>query len=490
MSLSTLRRRENSRARELTPDGRAPGEDQAQGARAPGRGAGEGRRLEIGVADRRLEALLEEERTRAASVPVAGVRRLRLEDGRDQTRALDDGGREAAGRGAQGGPIGTLEDGARAMGLGQRQGGPMEALDPRASLDDRGERSLLQSTPARAQAGHRPEVGRSGGCESADGLRAGGQVGGRTDIAPRVLDPYGTPGQNQGQQVNPFWSDAVRRGAMECAPGAGDQRGSPAGQVGVSGLTSGRDRNPVESPKDEVERLRARILREAEEAFGREVKKLGIYEKGDGDSYHTATSAGGGGGQSQVPRQPQADGPSLEPPPGLNHVKISDGAGDQVVSESLRHLELPGLPQVGAEGAALQFGDWLTIASPLMSDLGSSSKKWWEQTVRVAEEFYGRWLESTPLERLRLKPTVEVGPGYQRLEQRGISMLLGILPGALRRDIVGARNVSMVSILYRLFVVFQPGGGAERSALLKNLTDLKPGSSVADVLSSIRPWRR
>ena len=254
-------------------------------------------------------------------------------------------------------------------------------------LDDRGERSLLQSTPARAQAGHRPEVGRSGGCESADGLRVGSQVGGRTDIAPRVLDPYGTPGQNQGQQVNPFWSDAVRRGAMERAPGAGDQRGSPAGQVGVSGLTSGRDRNPVESPKDEVERLRARILREAEEAFGREVKKLGIYEKGDGDSYHTATSAGGGGGQSQVPRQPQADGPSLEPPPGLNHVKISDGAGDQVVSESLRHLELPGLPQVGAEGAALQFGDWLTIASPLMSDLGSSSKKWWEQTVRLAEEF-------------------------------------------------------------------------------------------------------
>ena len=531
MSLSTLRRRENSRARELTPDGRAPGEDQAQGARAPGRGAGEGRRLEIGGADRRLEALLEEERTRAASVPVAGVRRLRLEDGRDQTRALDDGGREAAGRGAQGGPIGTLDDGARAMGLasvkadrwrpwmipglepwglanfksspmkfpqqalGRTQPGP-GLLDPLLQgndqgaqrggvLDDRGERSLLQSTPARVQAGHRPEVGRSGGCESADGLRAGGQVGGRTDIAPRVLDPYGTPGQNQGQQVNPFWSDAVRRGAMECAPGAGDQRGSPAGQVGVSGLTSGRDRNPVESPEDEVERLRARILREAEEAFGREVKKLGIYEKGDGDSYHTATSAGGGGGQSQVPRQPQADGPSLEPPPGLNHVKISDGAGDQVVSESLRHLELPGLPQVGAEGAALQFGDWLTIASPLMSDLGSSSKKWWEQTVRVAEEFYGRWLESTPLERLRLKPTVEVGPGYQGLEQRGISMLLGILPEALRRDIVGARNVSMVSILYRLFVVFQPGGGAERSALLKNLTDLKPGSSVADVLSSI-----
>ena len=76
----------------------------------------------------------------------------------------------------------------------------------------------------------------------------------------------------------------------------------------------------------------------------------------------------------------------------------------------------------------------------------------------VAEDFYGRWLESTPLERLRLKPAVEIDPGYTGLEQRGISMLLGILPEALRRDIVGARNVFTVSILYRLFVVYQPRG--------------------------------
>lgn len=47
---------------------------------------------------------------------------------------------------------------------------------------------------------------------------------------------------------------------------------------------------------------------------------------------------------------------------------------------------------------------------------GSLSKVWWEQTLDVAEDFYWRWLESTPLERLRLKPTAEVDPVHMRLE--------------------------------------------------------------------------
>ena len=69
-------------------------------------------------------------------------------------------------------------------------------------------------------------------------------------------------------------------------------------------------------------------------------------------------------------------------------------------------------------------------------------------------------------------------------------MLLAILPEGLRRDVVGSRNVSAVSILYRLYVVFQPGGGAERSALLKSLTDVRVGSNIQDVLATIRLWRR
>ena len=45
----------------------------------------------------------------------------------------------------------------------------------------------------------------------------------------------------------------------------------------------------------------------------------------------------------------------------------------------------------------------MTMAFPLMSDLRTSAKGWWERSVAAAEDFYGRWLESTPLEGLRLK---------------------------------------------------------------------------------------
>ena len=48
-----------------------------------------------------------------------------------------------------------------------------------------------------------------------------------------------------------------------------------------------------------------------------------------------------------------------DPPPGLNHAKINfDVAGGPIVSESLRHLELPSLPQVGSEGAVWGLVDY------------------------------------------------------------------------------------------------------------------------------------
>ena len=51
-------------------------------------------------------------------------------------------------------------------------------------------------------------------------------------------------------------------------------------------------------------------------------------------------------------------------------------------------------------------------------------------------------------------------------------------------------KVATAAILYKLYTIYQPGGGAERSNLLRSLTDLRLGASVHDVLTSIRAWRR
>ena len=50
--------------------------------------------------------------------------------------------------------------------------------------------------------------------------------------------------------------------------------------------------------------------------------------------------------------------------------------------EAMRNLELPQLPSPSTENAALLFGDWLTVISPLMGDLSTSSREFWEWVQR------------------------------------------------------------------------------------------------------------
>ena len=71
-----------------------------------------------------------------------------------------------------------------------------------------------------------------------------------------------------------------------------------------------------------------------------------------------------------------------------------------------------------------------------------------------------------------------------------MTILLGVLPDQVRKDVIASRKVSCLGILFRLYTIFQPGGSAERTALLKSITDLKVGHGVADVLSGSRQWRR
>lgn len=45
-------------------------------------------------------------------------------------------------------------------------------------------------------------------------------------------------------------------------------------------------------------------------------------------------------------------------------------------------------------------------------------------------------------------------------------------------------------ILYRLHVAYQPGGGAEKTQLLKNLVETKFSTNVNELLVQVRLWRR
>eukprot|EP00435_Cladocopium_sp_Y103_P057062 s2541_g19.t1 len=436
---------------------------------------------EVGVADSRLDALLEEERlrTRAASLPAGPeIRRLTLGEPRTTSGGVP------SDRGQTGQPVmiqqqagveGMLNDPrAQALGLGQLQ----EALRQSFGV-------LQQALGQRA-----PEHGLLG------------------PLAPQQLDELH---HSKTDSPNPHAVPAFYRDPTPSAPPPDLPQDDHLAFLGFHVLEHcdlglGDFLNEELRDHNLLQYLDLVCQKASDPLCHLELHSLGFH-----DRFLGATGQRGGAATASVEVDiekvhymareimevedrlvcrlevlvvDQQRGP--DPPPGLNNVKISfDGAGGQQISESLRHLELPALPVVGSEGAALQFGDWMTMAHPLMSDLGMTAKLWWEKTVAVAEDFYNRWLDSSPLERLRLKPLVDVDPVFNRLEQRGISMLLAILPEGLRRDVVVSRNVSTVWILYRLYVVFQPGGGAERSALLKSLTEVKVLSKLSESVGKL-----
>ena len=176
-------------------------------------------------------------------------------------------------------------------------------------------------------------------------------------------------------------------------------------------------------------------------------------------------------------------------PPGFSHQAM--GGTYQVVPEAPRSSDLPQLPVIGGETAALQFGDWMTLVGPTMHDLAPSAREWWLLVMSEVEKLYQLWLLASPLQRLRIKPEMKAYPVHlQRIEQKAITMLLQVLPESIKKDVVASRLLSTVNIMYRLHTLFQPGGGGERTNLLHQITSPKTTGAVSDLLASIRQWRR
>ena len=73
-----------------------------------------------------------------------------------------------------------------------------------------------------------------------------------------------------------------------------------------------------------------------------------------------------------------------------------------------------------------------------------------EESLLAAQHHYAyaRWLAMSPLERLRSKPEIVAEPALQRIDQRGVGVLLGALPDQIRQDLVsGALRLRCTSEL-------------------------------------------
>ena len=270
------RRRQQQRSRERKETA------ESQPDRAP--------QVEIGAADRRLDALIEEElktkAARAQSVPVraAEVKRLGV------AAASADSGHgghptAAASSGGQGQPeVRQLLNDPRgqAMGLGHLQEAVRQSFEVLQHALQRPSPQPTLLDPLLRPGDHGVHAGTGLGGHLGNGLAAGTpsrQSGmevermgaspylagaGRDDLHPRVLEPYPTTPVGPLGTVNPFWSASVQQAA----------KGEAHVRASATSAAAGGP-HPAPSPGlGDVERLRERILKEAEETFAREVKKM------------------------------------------------------------------------------------------------------------------------------------------------------------------------------------------------------------------------
>ena len=128
-------------------------------------------------------------------------------------------------------------------------------------------------------------------------------------------------------------------------------------------------------------------------------------------------------------------------------------------------VELQRMPEPG--DAAVEFNDWMYITEQQLGALTDNASSWFAKCLACAREAYVRYQGASALERLSVAPmlTEELKDAkWFRLERRVLSLLLAAMPKAVREDTITHRVENVAGVLYRLHVLYQPGGAMERTA--------------------------
>ena len=156
-------------------------------------------------------------------------------------------------------------------------------------------------------------------------------------------------------------------------------------------------------------------------------------------------------------------------------------------------VELHKLAEWAPESAPVDFQDWLLVLQPQMADLSASSGEWWTMIMEVAKDWYRRHQELTALERLQHEvkvPQELTVTKWASVEKRACSLLLQAIPESQKEDIIASRSLTMLGIIMRLMVNYQPGGAHEKAAVLLALEAPTEAQAVGDAISGLRRWLR
>ncbi len=177
-----------------------------------------------------------------------------------------------------------------------------------------------------------------------------------------------------------------------------------------------------------------------------------------------------------------------------NQGKGGRESGDGHEEEALRGgVDLHHLPEWSPDTAPVDLQDWLLLVDPQMCDISATSHEWWALTLETARSWYQQHQSLKPIEKLQHKVTLPrelQRTSWKRLERRASNMLLRALPESQREDIIAGKDLSVLAILTKLMVNYQPGGGQEKAAVLAALELPAEASGVGEAVAGLRKWLR
>lgn len=235
-----------------------------------------------------------------------------------------------------------------------------------------------------------------------------------------------------------------------------------------------------------------------------ELSSSGEEEQSRSESEDDAEGTPCGKEESKNPGQDKAWDVMLKLMEGMQHLQkqILDnkmeggrkGGQGGVDDEQVRGgMELPSLPEWSPDSAPVDLQDWLLVLHPQMSDLSSTSQEWWEGILQAAKDWYKKHQSMRPIE--KLQHTVVTPPAlnqqrWMRLERRASNLLLKALPMSQREEIVATKDITVLGILTKLMVNYQPGGGQEKAAVLAALESPTEATSIGESVVGLRRWLR
>ena len=167
------------------------------------------------------------------------------------------------------------------------------------------------------------------------------------------------------------------------------------------------------------------------------------------------------------------------------------GKGDRPETVKPGISELPVLPEYEPATGSIDLLHWITHIGPIMEDLSDTSAAWWHATMKDALQWYSQYSRATPLQKLQLKPqpSLELSkPEWSRVERRATAMLLTAVPKSVREEIIAYGEVTSLSVLCKLYAVYQPGNLQEKGLVLRMLEQPEPCNTALEAVEGLRRW--